>query len=150
MLCDDQRHYFVLLNVLPKSYDADYVEFPFNKRACNVIVYLSPPQCKRVWKIYEFGNTKTELFLPLDILVLLKGIRRGTGTSVSFELTDMQSLVTTFPKYVIVVQAYQMEFPLSLFYALDFDNMQMQHHVEFQAFKVLISVKDVKFKVENL
>lgn len=34
-----------------------------------------------------------------------------------------------------------MEFPMNLFYALDFDNLSQQHYTEYQAFKVVIVVK---------
>lgn len=141
MQCDDKRHYFALPNALSKAYQNTNVKFPFDKQGRDIILYISPLQCKKFWKLFDFGRTKVDIFLPTDILALLKGIRYNDETDTSVELTDMQSLCTTFPKYVIVVQSNQMEFPMSLYYALDFDNINLQHFTEYQAFKLLILVR---------
>ncbi len=56
------------------------------------------------------------------------------------ELDHLQAYITTFPKYVVVVQTKKLEFPLSLFFTLDFGSMNEEHRSDYQSLKLVIHV----------
>ncbi len=144
MQCDDVKRYYVTRDVLPRSYKHPNVKYPFDKRGCNALIYISPPQCKKTWKFVEFGETSSYFFLPFEILYLLKGIGLPSEYDTTQVLDELQAYITTFPKYVVVVQPEKLEFPLSLFFALDFNNMNEEHRTDYQSFKLVIQfIRDV-------
>lgn len=115
-----------------KSNNLTSKNYPFDKYGCNAILYMSPPQCKKIWKIYDLKYPQVGFFLPRNIVRQLKNVRYINDSMTSYELSDMFGLSAIFPKYVVVVQREEQELPLSLFFALDFNNISNDHAIEYQ------------------
>lgn len=135
-ICDNDALYTLIKNPFPINYEnGASSSFPFNKYGCNVLAYLSPPQCKERWDYYSILPTSTYEFIPKKMRSLI------TGKKVTWETDTFPSILTKNLNIIIIVQKENMDIPDDALFNLDFvigHNSNFRH--EYQSYKLVFEV----------